>query len=82
MAVYSWASSDNRCIHAEDSTILGDQDKDSSPPTYSTRTLVILASGTLYKPRPGQSLDYYGTIHHTLRFYTTTYDLEVDQLCT
>ena len=34
-----------RTAHAaykEDSTRLGDQDKDSSPPTYSTRTLVIL----------------------------------------
>src|SRR3989337_4597986 len=42
MAVYSWASSDSRSIHEEDSTRLGDQDKDSSPPAYSTRTLVIL----------------------------------------
>ena len=29
-------------IHKGDSIRLGDQDKDSSPPTYSTRTLVIL----------------------------------------
>ena len=42
VAIYSWASSDSRCIHEEDSTRLGDQDKDSSPPTYSTRTLAIL----------------------------------------
>ena len=29
-------------MHEEDSTRLGDQDKDSSPPTYSIRTLGIL----------------------------------------
>ena len=43
MAVYSWASSDSESIHEEDSTRLGDQEKDSSPPVYSTRTLVILS---------------------------------------
>ena len=32
VAVYSWASSDNRCIYKEDSTRLGVQDKDSSKP--------------------------------------------------
>ena len=29
-------------MHEEDSTRLGDQDEDSSPPAYLTRTLVIL----------------------------------------
>ena len=42
MDVHSWASSDSRCIDEEVSTRLGDQDKDSSPLAYSSRTLVIL----------------------------------------
>ena len=72
MAVYSWASSDSRCIHEEDSTRLGDQDKDSSPPTYLTRTLVILGLWYIILTEAGlvdrDMLDHYDIIHHTLRF--------------
>ena len=36
-------------MHEEDSTRLGDQDKDSSPLTYSARTLVILGLWSIIK---------------------------------